>query len=97
MITSNKNSNEEKKGATRRDFLGWLAIGSFWAVIASTFSGMIRFVRPAVSPDVPSRLKLGSPEDFPPGTVRKFEDKNVYVLRDQGGIYAISAVCTHLG
>src|SRR5262245_7950123 len=103
MIFSNifkKPSNKEGKatgGTTRRDFLGWLALGSFWSVIGTSLMGMVRFLRPAVPPGASPRLKLGTLDDFPLGTARKFEDKNVFVLRDQEGIFAISGVCTHLG
>lgn len=82
---------------TRRDFLGKLAIGSFWAALGAEILGMIRLPKSAVMPEASSRLKLGAPDDFLPGTVRKFEEKNLFVFGDPQGIYAISAICTHLG
>lgn len=82
---------------SRRDFLGKLALGSFWAAIGTAILGMIRLPKPVVFPEVSSRLKLGRPADFPPGTVRRYREKNIFVARDNVGIYAISAVCTHLG
>lgn len=82
---------------TRRDFWGTLAFGSFWAAVGTALLGMIRLPKPAVMPEASSRLKLGPPQEFPPGAVRAIEGRNVFVFADGEGIYAISAVCTHLG
>lgn len=41
--------------------------------------------------------KLGRPEDFAHLTRRYFAGPRVFVGRDEGGLYALSAVCTHLG
>jgi cytochrome b6-f complex iron-sulfur subunit len=82
---------------TRRDFTERLAWGSFWAAAASSIVGMVKLLMPAVMPDAATRMKLGHPEELPPGTTRLFEDKNVFVFSESDGIYAISAICTHLG
>ncbi len=82
---------------TRRDFTERLALGSFWAAAVSSIVGMAKLLMPAVMPDAATRMKLGHPEELPPGTSRLFEDKNVFVFSESDGIYAISAICTHLG
>jgi len=82
---------------TRRDFWGTFGIGSFWTAVATAVLGMIKLPKPSVMPEASSRLKLGPPEDFPPGTARAYEGSNLFIFSDSGGIYAISAVCTHLG
>lgn len=86
---------EEK--LTRRDFWDRLAFGSFWAAVGTAVLGMLRLPKPAVMPEASARVRLGSPDEFPPGTVRVIEGSNVFVFADGQGIYAISAVCTHLG
>lgn len=87
--------NEPK--VTRRNFLGKVALGSFWTAIGASFLGMLRLPKPAVMPEASSRIRLGYPYDFLPGTARQFEEKNIFAFGDSEGIYAISAVCTHLG
>ena len=92
-----KQEKQRTPGLTRRDFLGKVALGAFWTAISTSILGMIRLPKPAVMPEAASRLKLGYPYDFLPGTFRKIEEKNLFVMSDPGGIFAISAICTHLG
>ena len=82
---------------SRREFSGALAFGSFWTAVGTAVLGMMQLPKPAVMPEASSRLKLGLPHDFPPGTSRAFEDRHVFAFSDGEGIWAISAVCTHLG
>lgn len=86
---------EEK--LTRRDFSERLAFGSFWAAIGASMLGMFKLLKPGVMPDASSRVKLGFPEELPVGTERYVADKNLYVFSESDGIYAISAICPHLG
>jgi cytochrome b6-f complex iron-sulfur subunit len=44
-----------------------------------------------------SVFKVGRIADFPIGTIQLVTHAKVLVIRDSEGIYAISAVCTHLG
>jgi Rieske Fe-S protein len=39
----------------------------------------------------------GSSADYNVGTVRRFADGPFFVIRDDGGLYAMSAVCPHQG
>lgn len=82
---------------TRRDFSEKLAFGSFWTAIAASTVGMFKLLKPAVMPEASSRVKLGYPDELPPGTERYVEDKNLFVFSEGEGVYAISAVCPHLG
>ena len=82
---------------TRRDWLGltaiWSALGTF--VVATI--GAMRLPMPSVFPESQSAVKIGPPEEFAKGTVTQLPDLNVWMFHDDEGIYAISAVCTHLG
>ncbi len=86
--------------ATRRDF-NWLALAwSFFA--ASAAAGLTatgRFMFPNVLTEPPSTFKVGLPSDFAVGAVdERFKEKfRVWVVRNEEGMYAISAICTHLG
>jgi cytochrome b6-f complex iron-sulfur subunit len=45
----------------------------------------------------PTSFRAGSPSDYPDGTVRFNKEEKAYVIGCPGGVYALSAVCTHLG
>ena len=88
---------QEKKGVSRRDFLGLAAFGA--AIIGSiaALAGSLRFVKADVYSEESKKFKIGKIENFPLGTTRKIEDKNVFMFSDENGLFAISAICTHLG
>ena len=85
----------------RKGFLNWLTIGwlAFAAATGGFFISMIRFLFPNVLFEPPQSFKIGYPEEFMPGNVDiRFKKKyNIWVVRNEEGIYALSTVCTHLG
>jgi len=86
---------------TRRGFFSWAAVAwvGFTLAIGGCVSAMTRFMFPNVLFEPPTSFKVGRPEDFPPGVVdTRFVDKfGVWIVHDQGRIYALIAICTHLG
>ena len=86
---------------SRKSFLSWLSIGwmAFAAATGGFFTVMIRFLFPNVLFEPPQSFKIGYPEEFVPGNVDiRFKKKyNIWVVRNEEGIYALSTVCTHLG
>jgi len=40
---------------------------------------------------------VGPPGAFPQGEYRRIPGRNVFVARGEQGLFAVSAVCTHLG
>src|SRR5215469_11179672 len=85
----------------RRDFLSWmfLAWGAFVAAITTAGTATIRFMFPNVLFEPPSTFKAGYPQEIQVGEVdeRYKQAKGIWLVRDTGGIYALIAVCTHLG
>lgn len=84
---------------TRRDFFslsGWLA---FFTFLFTAIVGTIRFFFPRVLFEAPPVFKAGFPDEFAPGEVssKYLKSQKVWVVRDEEGFYALSAVCTHLG
>jgi cytochrome b6-f complex iron-sulfur subunit len=82
-----------------------LAVG-FTSLIATHMLwllGTARFMFPNVLIEPASRFKVGYPEDFSPGQVEtKYKPQHgVWIVRHEYGgqaqIYALRAVCTHLG
>lgn len=91
------NSRKTKNGLSRRFFIGWgFAVFMGTAALATFFFSLIRMLFPPVLPGKSGRFKIGSMAEFPPGTITYFEDQHVYVISEQDGIHAMSAVCTHL-
>lgn len=93
-------AEENKKGIwSRRDFftrLGWGGIGIFSAI---SILGFIRSAFPRVLFQPPSTFKAGFPSDYTTGEVsEKYKQEyRVWIVREEQGLYAIFAKCTHLG
>ena len=88
---------QDKGGVSRRDFLGLASLG---AVILSSLTfliGILRMPKPNVLYEESRKFKIGKPENFPIGTVKKLDDKMAFIFADNDGLHAMSAVCTHLG
>ena len=85
----------------RRSFVNWLATGwvAFSAASAAGLTAMGRFMFPNVLFEPPSSFKAGLPEEFGVGLVDiRFKEKfGVWIVREEGGMYALLATCTHLG
>lgn len=82
---------------SRRDFLGlaaiWTALGAFVAAAI----GVMRLPMPAVFPESNAKVKLGRPDEFAAGSATHVSHLNLWIFRDDLGLYAVSAICTHLG
>jgi cytochrome b6-f complex iron-sulfur subunit len=91
------NKTDEKKEVSRRDFLGLASIGM--AVLASIpiIGGAFRMVKANVRYEESTKFKIGMLEDFPVGSVKKIDDRKVFIFSDENGFFAMTAVCTHLG
>jgi len=98
-----------RRGFFRR--LGAACFGSFLALGFTSLVvthvawllGLLRFMFPNVVVEPPTKFKAGYPEDYAPGQVEtKYKSQyGVWIVRDeyegQSQIYALKAVCTHLG
>ena len=97
-----KEPAKSKKEVSRRGFIvNWIALawGFFAAAAATGGVAMGRFFFPNVLTEAPSSFKVGFPDDFAIGVVdvRFKESYQVWIVRNDEGIYAIQAICTHLG
>jgi cytochrome b6-f complex iron-sulfur subunit len=86
---------------TRRGFFSWAAVAwvGFTAAIGGCATAMGRFMFPNVLFEPPTSFKAGKPEDYQPGVVdTHLKDKyGVWIVNNGGRIYALIAICTHLG
>ena len=100
LSSGNKPPESGRKGIwSRRDFftrLGWGAFGIFSLI---GFLGFIRSAFPRVLFQPPATFKAGLPSDYTLGEVsEKYKQEyRVWIVREEQGIYALFAKCTHLG
>ena len=81
----------------RRDFLTRLGLGACTAAAVGSGLVTLDFLKPKVLFEPATTFRAGSPADYPDGTVRFNKEQKAYVVGGPGGVYALSAVCTHLG
>ncbi|HLE36864.1 MAG TPA: Rieske (2Fe-2S) protein [Candidatus Acidoferrales bacterium] len=96
-LTMPAGSRLDPPRVNRRSFLSLAAIGSFFGAIGVALAGALRLPNPAVLPGPVRRFKIGFPDQFAVGSETRFEQESLFVFRDAEGVYAISAICTHLG
>jgi cytochrome b6-f complex iron-sulfur subunit len=95
-------SEPEKGGVsapvTRRDFFNEVAAGALGMAAVGATIVTIKYLSPNVLFEPPTRFRVGTPDDFPVNSVTYFQDQKVYIVRTKdGGFFAETAVCTHLG
>ena len=86
----------ESKNLTRRQVLIGLGKLSLLGVLVSTVRGGIRFLTPPVSRTPSSLLVAGPPEIFL-DILTPLKEGPAFIGRDADGLFALSAVCSHLG
>lgn len=84
---------------TRRGFLGFAAWGAFGAAMTALLLAFLRFLYPRVLFEPKPTFNAGRPEEYVIGNVsEKFkESQRVWLVREKEGMYALLAICTHLG
>ena len=92
-------AKEKKPFIDRRRFMnytGWLGV---LGAINVALLGFLRFMFPRVLFEPPTEFKAGDPADYAVGVVdtRYVNSERVWIIREQDGFYALSAICTHLG
>jgi cytochrome b6-f complex iron-sulfur subunit len=91
----------EDSDLSRRGFFSWAAVAwvGFTAAIGGCVTAWGRFMFPNVLYEPPTTFKVGRPEDFPLGVVdeRFKEARGVWIINDEGTLYSLIAICTHLG
>lgn len=90
-------SRLEPEPIPRRDFLGLAAAWSAAAALFFATLGLLRLVKPGVLPTPSKKFRVTLPESLGPGEPYLAPGRPVVVVRDAGGVYAVSRVCTHLG
>jgi len=94
-----KRSDNQANLWTRREFMGFAGWGAFLGGIGLGLLGFARFMFPRVLFEPSPLFIAGRPEDYVDGEVsEKYKESNrVWIVREAGRLYAILAICTHLG
>jgi cytochrome b6-f complex iron-sulfur subunit len=84
---------------SRRDFFSLAGWASFMAALGLSSVYFLRLLFPRVLFEPSPIFKAGKPGDYTVGEVstKWVKDQRVWIVRDTEGIYAIFALCTHLG
>lgn len=87
----------EDEDPSRRQFMNRVGLGA--CAIAAAGAGVVTldFLKPKVLFEPPTKFKAGNPADYTEGTVRFNKEQRAFVIGTSGGVFALSAVCTHLG
>ena len=97
MSTDLQTSKRFQPPEERRDFLGLASLWSAGIALTIGVLGVLRLPVPALFPESNSRVKLGPRQEFEGSKVTWFAEFRLWVYAEGGEVYAISAVCTHLG
>jgi cytochrome b6-f complex iron-sulfur subunit len=84
---------------TRRRFVAFVGWGSFAAFWGSIVLATLRFLFPRILYEPSPLFQAGKPDDYQIGEVstRFKEAQRVWIIRNTDGLYALVAICTHLG
>lgn len=97
MSTELESSPRFQQPHERRDFLGLAAMWSAAVTIGVALLGALRLPVPWAFPESSRRVKLGALSQFQGVAFTPLLEHRLWVFSDAGGLYALSAVCTHLG
>jgi len=92
-----RKSDVESHQLDRRGFLTWLTRGSLAATVALAIGQAVRFLSFQPLDAGSTVIPVGQPDDYPPGVLVYVAEARAYVGHDTEGLYALDAVCTHLG
>jgi cytochrome b6-f complex iron-sulfur subunit len=93
-----KDHRQSEDKINRSQFFKKLGLGAISVTAVGSGLFMLDFLSPKVVKERSQVFNAGTLENFSPGTVTLDAKNRTYIVREtEGGIYAISAVCTHLG
>ncbi len=90
-------AHDQLESPDRRSFLIQIGVGACGVTCVGAGVVTLDYVHPKVLFEPSTAFVAGKRASFPEGTVYFQREKKVYIISDRRGVYALSAVCTHLG
>ena len=91
-----KNKQGEELQLSRRNLFTLAGWAGLLGSLSALFGGALRFMFPNIVYEPSPIVKLGNVFDYAEGTVTFVESERLFVLRDDKGFRALSAICKHL-
>ena len=91
---------DSRKSLNRREFLSYLSLGwvAFTAACAGLASLAFRYSYPNVNFDPEMEFLAGRPDDYEEGVDERWKNGfGVWIVKEEGRLFALSNICTHLG
>jgi cytochrome b6-f complex iron-sulfur subunit len=88
---------ENPREASRRQFLSVTTIAAVASALFGSVALTFRFLWPSVLFELPTRFMVGRLSDLDRKVMFFLRSRRLYLIRDERGVFAQSAVCTHLG
>lgn len=88
---------ETQADASRRRFLNAATFFAFGSSFLGSMVISLRYLWPSVLFELPTRFLAARLSDLERRMILFLRKRRVYVVRDREGVFAESAVCTHLG
>jgi len=94
-----REAQQAETAVTRRRLFAWVGWGSFAAFFGGITLATARFFFPRILYEPSPRFEAGKSEDYQSGEVStRFQAaQRVWMIRTPEGMYALIAICTHLG
>jgi cytochrome b6-f complex iron-sulfur subunit len=89
--------SEMKTPVSRRDFFNEIAGCALAIAGIGAAAVTLEYSSPNVLFEPPTTFRAGALDDYPVNSVTFIQDQQVYIVRTEKGLWALSAVCTHLG
>lgn len=91
-------SDHSEERITRRDFFSLVGWGGIAATLGGSAFSFYKFYFPNVLYESQTVFKIGKPSDYPMGLSEKWKkERQVWVVRNERGIYTMLTICRHLG
>lgn len=90
----------EKTSLNRREFFSFLTVGwvAFTAAVGGLLSMAFRYSYPNVDFEPEMDFMAGRPSEYEEGVDERWKNGfGVWMVKEQGRLYALSVICTHLG
>lgn len=92
-----KNESPNEDAMNRRQFFVKAGVTSIAIAAAGTGVFGYQFLSPNVLYEPSPIVNAGKPDRYPPDSVTLDPETGIYLVHDQQGFFALSAICTHLG